>query len=96
MRSRSTPTRRASCSIGLLLLALRETDDREGRRVGRAVWARLAAPRPAGTETAPDPLRDLADRATLPLQAERIGALAALVSDLDRAGWPNLDPGVRA
>ncbi|WP_331294465.1 hypothetical protein [Methylobacterium radiotolerans] len=41
-------------------------------------------------------MRDLADRATLPLQAERIGALAALVSDLDRAGWPNLDPGVRA
>ncbi|WP_331327624.1 hypothetical protein [Methylobacterium fujisawaense] len=44
----------------------------------------------------PDPLRALADRATLPLQAERIGALAALVSDLDRAGWPNLDPGGRA
>ncbi|SEN83826.1 Uncharacterized membrane protein YccC [Methylobacterium sp. UNC300MFChir4.1] len=82
--------------IGLLLLALRETDDREGRRVGRAVWARLAESRPAGPETAPDPLRALADRATLPLQAERIGALAALVSDLDRAGWPNLDPGGRA
>ncbi|XYD07151.1 FUSC family protein [Methylobacterium sp. NMS12] len=78
--------------IGLLLLALRETDDREGRRVGRAVWARLSDPRSG----AADPLHDLADRATLPLQAERIGALAALVSDLDRAGWPNLDPGVRA
>ena len=78
--------------IGLLLLALREADGREGRRVGRAVWARLVAPRSG----APAPVRDLADRATLPLQAERIGALAALLSDLDRAGWPNLDPGRRA
>lgn len=82
--------------IGLLLLALRETDNREGRRVGRAVWARLVAPRSGAPASASGPLRDLADRATLPLQAERIGALAALLSDLDRAGWPNLDPGRRA
>ncbi|MBP1179337.1 FUSC family protein [Methylobacterium sp. PvR107] len=82
--------------IGLLLLALRETDDRQGRRVGRAVWARLAAPRFGAPDPSCEPLREFADRATLPLQAERIGALAALVSDLDRAGWPILDPEVRA
>jgi uncharacterized membrane protein YccC len=82
--------------IGLLLLALRETEALEGRRVGREVWARLVAPRSEARDPSSDPLRERADRATLPLQAERVGALAALVSDLDRAGWPDLDPGVRA
>ena len=78
--------------IGLLLLALREADGREGRRVGRAVWARLVAPRSG----APAAWGALAARAPLPRPAARIGALAARRSDLDRAGWPNLDPGRRA
>ncbi|MGT2481142.1 FUSC family protein [Methylobacterium oryzae CBMB20] len=60
--------------------------------------SRRGSPRPdrQGRRRRRIPCADLADRATLPLQADRIGALAALVSDLDRAGWPNLDPGVRA
>jgi hypothetical protein len=74
--------------IGLLLLALRAADDRLGRDVGRTVWARLAVAASEGE----DLLRDLADLASEPLQAERIGTLAALVSGLDLTGWPILGP----
>jgi hypothetical protein len=74
--------------IGLILLVLREDDDRQGRAVGRAVLEALKESSKGG-----ESLRAIATTVGSPVQAERIGVAGALVQDLNLVGWSGFEPG---
>ena len=69
--------------LGLLLLALRRSDDRLGREIGRLLWS-------GGPGTGAEIERLAARRGGTPLQRDQVAALSRLLGADGLQGWPGV------